>query len=68
MKRALLERNLVIVLFVLVLVVFSFAERDSKKLEKIYTAATLLKNGTDIAFLKTPTAIPVENRTVLSPK
>lgn len=37
MKRAILERNIVVVLFVLVLVVFSFAERDSKKLDRLYT-------------------------------
>jgi len=59
MKRALLERNLVIILFVLVLVVFSFAERDSKKLEKIYSAAEVLKGGTDFALLKKPSSVSV---------
>ena len=58
MKRALLERNLVVVLFVLVLVTFSFAERDSKKLEKIYSASELLKKGSDIAFFSTTPAAP----------
>jgi hypothetical protein len=37
MKRAILERNIAAVLFVLVLIVFSFAERDSKKLRPLYT-------------------------------
>ncbi len=37
MKKALAERNIVVILFVLVLIVFSFAQRDSKKLEKLYT-------------------------------
>ena len=36
MKKALLERNMVVVLFVLVLIVFSFAERDTKKLDQLY--------------------------------
>jgi hypothetical protein len=39
MKRAIVERNIVVVLFVLVLVLFSFAERDSKKLKQLYTVA-----------------------------
>jgi hypothetical protein len=37
MKRAIWERNMAIFLFVLVLIIFSFAERDSRKLEKLYT-------------------------------
>jgi hypothetical protein len=39
MEKAKVERIAVILLFVLVLVVFSFAERDSKKLDKLYTNA-----------------------------
>lgn len=34
-----MERIAVVFLFVLVLVVFSLAERDSKKLDKLYTNA-----------------------------
>jgi hypothetical protein len=37
MKKALVERNIVVVLFILVIVVFSFADRDSKKLDRLYT-------------------------------
>lgn len=36
MKAILSERNLVLVLFVMVFVIFSFAHEDSKKLEKGY--------------------------------
>jgi cytochrome oxidase Cu insertion factor (SCO1/SenC/PrrC family) len=36
MKKTLVERRIMAVLFVLVLVVFSFAERDTKKLMKQY--------------------------------
>lgn len=45
MTRKGLERKLVVLLFVMVLVVFSFAERDSKKLERLYTTAHLLKKS-----------------------
>lgn len=38
MKRTLLEKSTVVVLFILVLVVFSFAERDTQKMVKFYKA------------------------------
>lgn len=43
MKQKGIERLLVIFLFILVLVVFSFAEKDSRKLERLYKSAQLLK-------------------------
>ncbi len=52
MKRAVLERNLVVILFILVLVVFSFAERDTKKMEQIYNATALIKKGSDLTLAK----------------
>lgn len=42
MKAILSERNLVIVLFVMVLITFSLAQEDSKKLEKMYTGASTI--------------------------
>jgi hypothetical protein len=39
MKAILSERNLVIVLFVMVLITFSLAQEDSKKMEKMYTGS-----------------------------
>jgi hypothetical protein len=60
MKRALLERNIVVVLFILVLVTFSMAQRDSKKIEKIYTVAELVRQKLvhmDQAFTS-PSALP----------
>jgi len=45
MNKKGIERNLVVLLFVLVLIVFSFAERDSKKIERLYTTAQLLKES-----------------------
>ena len=53
MKRVLVEKSIVVVLFILVLVVFSFAERDSKKLVHLYTkeaAATTEKTPSYTAF------------------
>ena len=40
MKAILSERNIVVVLFVMVLITFSLAQEDSKKMEKIYPGAT----------------------------
>ena len=51
MKRKGIEKGLVILLFVLVLAVFSFAERDSKKLDRLYKTAELLQKNE-----RTPTA------------
>ncbi|MEO7922684.1 MAG: hypothetical protein ABIR30_03340 [Chitinophagaceae bacterium] len=39
MKRILSERNLVVVLFVMVLITFSLAQEDSKKMERMYSGA-----------------------------
>ncbi len=40
MKKTATEKNVVIVLFIAVLVIFSMAERDSKKLTRLYVAVT----------------------------
>ena len=39
MRKILSERNLVVILFVVALVVFSFAQEDAKKVEKMYLNA-----------------------------
>ena len=36
MRKFLSERNIVVILFVVALVVFSFAQEDAKKAEKMY--------------------------------
>ena len=63
MKAILSERNLVIVLFVMVLITFSLAQEDFKKMEKMSpgvnttTASNLLANQlhiTDKIEVKTP--------------
>ena len=37
MKQILSEKNIVVVLFVMVLITFSLAQEDSKKMEKLYS-------------------------------
>ena len=39
MKRRIQERNIVIILFILVIITFSYAERDSHKLDQLYAPA-----------------------------
>jgi hypothetical protein len=45
MKLALTERNLVVILFVLVLITFSFAQSETTKMEHLYRGGqTTIKN------------------------
>lgn len=46
MKRAIVERNMVAILFIAVLVAFSFAQRDTEKLERLYTQ--VIKTGNQV--------------------
>jgi hypothetical protein len=56
MKRAAVERNIVVFLFIAVLVIFSMAERDSRKLTRLYTV--VIKGGTKQALVEThPAAV-----------
>ena len=48
MKSILSEKNLVVVLFVMVLITFSLAQEDSKKMEKLYSGGANVATG----FLK----------------
>ena len=49
MKQFLSEKNIVVILFVMVLITFSLAQEDSKKMERIYSGAT---TATAASFLK----------------
>jgi len=44
MKTILSERNIVIALFIMVLVTFSFAQEDTKKMEKGFASANAFKS------------------------
>jgi len=43
-RRILSEKNLVVLLFVLVLILFSVAQEDSKKIEKMYQETFQVEN------------------------
>jgi hypothetical protein len=45
MRRLLCEKNIVVVLFVMVFIIFSFAENETKKIEQLYNGGhTSIKN------------------------
>ena len=48
MRGILTERNIVVVLFVMVLITFSFAQNETKKIEQLY-------NGGQSSMKKSPT-------------
>lgn len=50
MNRKVAERNVVVLLFVVVIVLFSFAQKDSQKLEKLYSETE--KAGQKLAVIK----------------
>lgn len=49
MRGILSERNLVIVLFVMVLITFSFAQKDTRKMEELYLGTN---SSASAAFIK----------------
>ena len=61
MRRFLTEKNIVVVLFVLVFIIFSFAENETKKIEQLYNGGhTSIKNFPVVmpeARAKLPTAL-----------
>jgi hypothetical protein len=50
MRTVLSEKNLVIVLFILVLVAFSFAHEDSKKMEQFFAGANQSLNSSNLSL------------------
>jgi hypothetical protein len=49
MRRILSERNLVVIVFVLALIVFVFAHRDTRQMEMMY-----MGKGSEVSSLSTP--------------
>jgi uncharacterized protein YqhQ len=43
MKKSILEKSFVVILFVLVMIVFSFAERDTQKVFEMHNAKSTVK-------------------------
>lgn len=54
MNRNGIEKTLVGLLFVMVLVVFSFAQRDTQKLERLYKTANLIQKQKPVQTVQTP--------------
>jgi hypothetical protein len=52
MKAILSEKNLVVILFILVLITFSLAQEDTRKMEKIYSGATLAGESSFLTSLE----------------
>jgi hypothetical protein len=59
MKNMTTEWKLVLVLFLLVLVTFSLAQRDSKRLERLYTTFLNQKTNTALVPEAKPAMFPV---------
>jgi len=57
MKPILTERKLVVVLFILVLITFSLAQRDSKRLDRLYTVR--LDKTTNVAAVEKTAPLPL---------
>lgn len=62
MRPILSEKNLVVLLFILVLVTFSLAQEDSKKMEKMYSGVNARSASSLLTdYLKEPVNSQVEN-------
>ncbi len=48
MRSILSERNVVVVLFVMVLITFSLAQEDSKKMEQMYSGNGTISNSRQV--------------------
>jgi hypothetical protein len=62
MKRYFSERNIVILLFILVLVTFSLAQEQSRAMEKVYTGSWMLQ--TNNTNKKNHTTAPIAGQSV----
>ncbi|MEQ1675535.1 MAG: hypothetical protein ABL876_02465 [Chitinophagaceae bacterium] len=60
MKSNFSERNIVVVLFVMVLITFALAQEDSKKIEKMYSGSGISKVSHQLAqqYKAVPTSHP----------
>lgn len=51
-----IEKALVVLLFVMVLVIFSFAQKDTEKLDRLYNTATRIQEQNPVQTVQTPTS------------
>ena len=65
MRKVLSERNWVVILFIAALTIFSFAQEDAKKAEKLYqdnsTASSLLTTPKQTSGINEPVQKPESN-------
>ena len=61
MNRIISERHIVVVLFVLVFITFSFAHEDSKELEQIYSGLKPLP-GAELTASQTPEGFVIQKQ------
>jgi hypothetical protein len=52
MTRILTEKNLVVILFLMVVITFSFAQKESKKIEHLYKTVAVSASSPAIAIYK----------------
>ena len=66
MRKVLSERNWVVILFITALTVFSFAQEDAKKAEKLYqnnpSASSLLNTPKQTSGINEPVQKPENSR------
>lgn len=66
MKSILSEKSIAVALFIIVIITFSFAQQDSKKMESGYTKSTLSRTSRMIAQQQKVTVkLPVIEKTGL---
>jgi len=62
MNKPLSERKLVVILFIMVLIIFSFAQRDTPKLELLYTHHKTTDNKLAMKTGKYSIMLPADTR------
>ncbi|HEY1021270.1 MAG TPA: hypothetical protein VGE06_03105 [Flavisolibacter sp.] len=56
MNKKGIEKTLVVLLFVMVLVVFSFAQRETEKFDRLYRTTNLIQQQKLVQTVQTPTS------------
>jgi len=58
MRGLLTEKNIVIVLFVMVFVIFSLAEKETKKIEQLYNGGRITLKNFPVVMPEAKTKVP----------
>jgi hypothetical protein len=68
MKSILSERSIAVALFIIVIITFSFAQRDSKEIERAYAGSTLSVTSRMIAQQQVHAQIPIVEKSLSAPE